>query len=222
MYGAKYEGTDPIKDAKKAHKKETIMTQKNEEIEGVDPFQRYGAGITIFFKQLEGLMMSMFLFSILVIPVIYLYYNYGTQYRNTTSFYAEVQSLSLGNLGEAQNFIIRDFVPQDNKSKEVIAYLKCDSGRIRYANIYGLIPWLKWPPQWAGSVVISPLLRKCQKTIDPKIADDFVAQCNNKTSCKFKLISYVNLNSNLTDECLLKQRMTNIYLQYKCDLGGKV
>lgn len=56
----------------------------------VDPFMRYGAGIVTYFRLLEGLIMNMIAFSIIMSVAMVLYYRNGKYMKEGISFYATI------------------------------------------------------------------------------------------------------------------------------------
>jgi hypothetical protein len=75
---------------------------KDNEEQGHDPFDNYGPGILSYFRLIKTLIIAFFFLSMIILPVIFLYYHgHGYNHDLTSSEKVFLQS-SLGNLGHAR------------------------------------------------------------------------------------------------------------------------
>lgn len=110
--GETYEGTDPVADAQKIYAREMMMKMGYKKQNGEffeddnrkdvgDPFDLFGHGIKSYFTMMKSLIVVFFIISMLMMPVMWKYYNgkaYNTEQENDI-----FKLVTLGNLGHASN-----------------------------------------------------------------------------------------------------------------------
>jgi len=141
-YSKKYEGTNPIEDAKIIHAEDKMKERgviknpgqdvyhKVDKQQRPDPFDIFGHGIKSYFKMMEVLGLVMVIISILFIPVFTLY-SHGDAYPEDQT----LARLSLGNIGHAENYCMHQFT-----SVKEPQHLNCQKGKLSEIKFAGVMP----------------------------------------------------------------------------------
>ena len=101
--------------------------------EDVDPFQSLGHGIQSYFKMIETMIYLFTVFTILFIPVFYLYNN-GRAFNEKDSF--DYGTYSLGNLGHTEPICKHEYF----EKKDGITRFRCKKGKLSKLHAIGVIP----------------------------------------------------------------------------------